>query len=420
VNIVFIPIGSAGDVYPFLGLAQVLARRGHSITVVTNPKFSALVEQQGFEFVPLGTAEDFDRISADPDMWNGFRAFKLIARWAMLNTMRPIYEEIESRYKPGETVVVSQVTAFGARLAQEKLGVPLACLHLQPSVFRSFYETPTLPPMLSGNGVPRWLKRAQFFLADKLVVDPLVLPELNAFRRELQLPPVSRPMKDWWYSPQRNIALFPEWFAPRQPDWPENTVLTGFPNWDPYQDEPLSSDTQKFLSSGSPPIVWTPGSAVQHAREFFVTAVETCLQLGRRGMLLTRHPDQLPPVLPTGVQHFDYVPLRTLMPLAAALVHHGGIGTTSQALAAGRPQLIMPMAHDQPDNAARVTRLGVGAAVPVKRFTGPVVSEVLGRLLKDSSVARACVDVFEKMQHQTPLDQAAGEVEALFGSDTAQ
>ena len=418
-NIVLIPIGSAGDVYPFLGLGEVLARRGHPITVITNPKFAHLVEQLGFEFVPLGTAEDFDRISADPELWNGIRAFKFIARWAMLNTMRPIYEELQQRYTPGETVVVSQVTGFGARIAHEKLGIPLACLHLQPAVFRSLYKTPTLPPMLSGDGVPRWLKRAQFFLGDKLVVDPIVNAETNAFRRELGLQPISRPLKEWWYSPQRNIALFPEWFAPTQPDWPDHTVHTGFPNWDPNNDAELSPEVQTFLAAGSPPIAWTPGSAVHHASDFFVTAVEACQQLGRRGMLLTRHTDQLPKTLPADVRHFDYVPLRTLMPRVAALVHHGGIGTTSQALVAGRPQLIMPMAHDQPDNAARLTRLGVGASVRPKHFTGPVVAKVLDRLLTDPSVERACADVAARLQDAQPLERAADEVESLAGSDVA-
>lgn len=411
------PIGSAGDVYPFLGLANALARRGHDVTVITNPKFGPLIEQFPVDFVPLGSAEDFDRISADPDLWNGFRAFKHIARWAILHTMRPIYDELERLYKPGETAVIAQVTAFGARIAHEKLGIPHACLHLQPSVFRSLHETPTLPPMLSGDGVPKWLKRFQFLMADKLVVDPVLLAETNAFRRELGLSPISRPLKEWWYSPQSNIAMFPDWFASVQPDWPSNTVLTGFPNWDPNNAAPLSDDVEAFLAEGDAPIVWTPGSAVQHASHFFTAAVEACQQLGRRGVLLTRHTDQLPDGLPPEVRHFDYVPLKTLLPHAAALVHHGGIGTTSQALAAGCPQLIMPMAHDQPDNAARLKRLGVGDAVVPKRFKGPAVAAKLERLLTDPAVAAACASVASRCQGGDPLEAAADEAEALSGRD---
>ncbi len=416
-NIILIPIGSAGDVFPYTGLGDELARRGHHITMVTNPKFAALAEQHDFDLVPLGTAEEFEEISSQPELWNGLRAFKFIARWAMLNTMRPIYEAIRDRYEPGRTVVVAQVTGFGARIAHEKLGVPLASLHLQPSVFRSLYETPTLPPMLSGDGVPRWLKRAQFFMADKLVVDPLVVRETNAFRRELGLPPITRPLKSWWYSPQSNIGLFPDWFAAPQPDWPAGSELTSFPLWDPNRDEPLADDVQAFLDAGTPPVVWTPGSPVQHAHDFFRAAVEACEKLNRRAIFLTRYPDQLPESLPENIAHFDYVSFRTLLPHAAALVHHGGIGTTSQALAAGRPQIIMPMAHDQPDNAARVEKLGVGAGISPKRFTGANVAKVLGELLDSPQVAAACQQAAASCAGARPLVAAADIVESLFGTD---
>ncbi len=415
-RVILIPVGSAGDVYPFTGLGEVLAQRGHHITILTNPKFADVVERRGFDFVPLGTAEEFDRLAANPDLWDGAQAFKLIARWAIVGTMEPIYEALAQLHVPGETIVAAQVTAFGARVASEKLGFPLVSVHLQPSVFRSVYETPHLPPMLSGPRTPRWLKRLQYYLADKLVVDPMMVRELNDFRRRLGLESITRPLAGWWYARHLNLGLFPEWFAPPQPDWPANTTLTGFPLWDPDNDAALAEPVAQFLERGSPPIVWTPGSAVQHAREFFEAAIEACERLDRRGILLTRHTEQLPENLPDRVAHFDYVPLRTLMPLAAALVHHGGVGTMSQGLAAGRPQLIMPMAHDQPDNAARVTRLGVGASVAPKRFTGSRVAEVLDDLLNDREVAAACARVSARIDDVDALRLAADAVESLQGA----
>src|SRR5205085_2067897 len=93
------------------------------------------------------------------------------------------------------------------------------------------------------------------------------------------------------------------------------------------------------------------------------------------------HAAHVPASLPATVRHFAYVPFSQVFPRAAAVVHHGGIGTTAQALAAGIPQVIMPMGYDQPDNAERLVRLGVGAPLPPRRFTGARLAALLGKLL---------------------------------------
>jgi UDP:flavonoid glycosyltransferase YjiC (YdhE family) len=99
---------------------------------------------------------------------------------------------------------------------------------------------------------------------------------------------------------------------------------------------------------------------MMHGARMFRAAIEACRLLGERGLLLTRFAQQLPAPLPAFVHHCDYAPFRKLFPRCGAVVHHGGVGTTAQALAAGIPQLILPMAWDQPDNARRVKRLGAG------------------------------------------------------------
>src|SRR5262249_6681351 len=164
----------------------------------------------------------------------------------------------------------------------------------------------------------------------------------------------------WWHSPDGVLCLFPGWFGPRQPDWPANVWLTQFPLWDEdsiYKPQP---EVEAFLRAGEATIVFTPGSSNAQAVTFFQAAVEACRSLGRRGMLLSRFPEQVPPDLPEGVRYFAYAPLSRVRSRAAALVHPGGMGTTAQVLRAGIPQLLMPLAYDQPDNAARLKRLGVG------------------------------------------------------------
>src|SRR5262249_33834850 len=144
---------------------------------------------------------------------------------------------------------------------------------------------------------------------------------------------------------------------------------------------PVERDVARFLTDGEPPVVFTPGTGNRHARDFFAAAADACVRLGRRGLFLTRFAEQLPAQLPDGVRHFAWVPLSKLLPHASALVHHGGIGTSAAALAAGIPQVVMPFSHDQPDNAARLERLGVARPLPVRRFRGPALAAELGQLL---------------------------------------
>ena len=271
-HILLVPLGSAGDVHPFVAVGAALRQRGHLVTVITSPVFERLVRHIGLEFVPVGTAEEFDALLQDPHLWEFRRGFEVVAK-AVLTATPQIYQIISERYVAGETIVAAAGLAFGARIAQERLGVPLATIQLQPAAFQSVYQSPVLHPWLSRiDLLPRPLKRGvlrfAYFLADRIVG-----PETNRFRAALGLPPARRFLGDWWNSPRRVIGLFPEWFGPPQPDWPSQTRLTGFPLYDETGVEPVSSDLARFLSDaegqGDRPIVFTPGSAMRHGRRFF-------------------------------------------------------------------------------------------------------------------------------------------------------
>lgn len=417
-NVLLLPIGSAGDVHPFVGLGQALKARGHDVTLCTNAHFGPLSSRAGLSFVELFGEEEFRAALANPDLWRPIKGFRFVAQ-AILRLMRPTYELIQARTIPGETVVVAGALAFGARMAQDRLGIPTVTVHLQPAVFRSEYQGAVLAGFSLAGAMPRWAKRTIYRAMDALLIDRLLLPGTNAFREELGLPPVRRVFHDWWNSPQRVLALFPNWYAPPQPDWPPQTRLTGFPLYDESDVAEVPAALAEFLAEGKPPIVFTPGSAMRHGRDFFEASVDACRRLGHRGLLLTRFPEQIPADLPVGVRHLDYVPFSQVLPTAAALVHHGGIGTTAQALAAGIPQLIMPLAHDQFDNAARVGRLGVGRSLARKAYSGPAVAEILGSLLGSEDVAGRCRDIAARFEGPDPLGEACRWIEELAGRSPA-
>ena len=231
-------------------------------------------------------------------------------------------------------------------------------------------------------------------------------------RGELGLPPVGRPFRGWIHSPQRVIGLFPDWFARRQPDWPEPLRLTGFALYDESDQAGLPRALCRFLDEGSPPIVFTPGSANQSAGRFFRAAVDATRQLGRRALLLTRYSEHLP-ALPPAVHHEPFVPLSRVLPRCAALVSHAGIGTVAQGLAAGVPQLTMPMGFDQPDNATRVQRLGIGTWLAPERFDGPRVAAALQDLLEDPRTAANCAHWSGRIRADEAVERTCDLLEQL-------
>jgi len=416
-HVLLTAIGSHGDVHPILGLGVRLRRRGHQVTILAIEVFADLVRQSGLEMISILPTAEFERMNSDPNLWRPFRGPLKILRQCSAQLVRPVYETIAAHYVPGETVVGAHSLDFSSRLAQEKLGVPLASIHLAPFVFPSVEAMPVALRSMRSLPGPRWLKRFAYWSADRFLLDPILDESVGALRRELGLPRVQRYVQRWNFSPQRVIGLFPDWFGPMQTDWPPQTVLTGFPLWDESELGSGSDELNEFLAGGDPPIVFTPGSAMKFGEPFFAAAVVACQRLGRRAVLLTRHRESLPRDLPDGIRHFDFEPLSRLLPRAAAMVHHGGIGTTAQALAAGLPQVIMPMAFDQPDNAVRLKRLGVAEAIRPERFRADRLAAALERLLTSDAVAANCRRWAERCDGDQAIDRACDELEKLAGTD---
>jgi rhamnosyltransferase subunit B len=406
------PVGSSGDVHPFIGVGRVLRARGHDVTMLTAEPFRAVSESAGLAFVGTHSQQDFDRLTKNPDLWHPRRGMALVFR-SVASVLRADYAHISGAYQAGRTVLVGHALSFATRVFEEVHRAPAATLHLAPSIFRSDYQQPASIPGADFSWLPRWLKRVLWWMIDRTFIDPTIVPELNQWRQELGLPPVSRVLKDWLHSPRRVIGLFPEWFAAIQPDWPPQLRLTGFPLYDEPNEHALRPELRAFLDSGSPPIVFTPGSANRLAAPFFAAALDATRRLGRRALFLTRYPEQLPPDLGSDAWHEPYVPLSDVLPRCAAIVHHAGVGTCAQGLAAGMPQLTMPMGFDQPDNTARLGRLGVGRWVRPEQFTGERVAVALAALLGDARVTVRCSHWAQEIRRSDPLAETCDLLEAL-------
>jgi rhamnosyltransferase subunit B len=405
-TILLCTIGSAGDVNPFIGIGQELKKRGFRVVLITSLYFETQARSVGLEFFGLGSAEDYQSIIQDPDLWSPDKGFKVFAERVVFPIMEPAYEIIAG-FDPSRTTLIAQGQFFAAHIAHEKLGIPFITIHLQPAAFRSVYEFPLLPVSL-----PPFVIRGLFTLIDALLLDKLFAPNINRFRQSLRLPAIKKIFGGWMHSPQKNIGLFPEWFAQPQRDWPPQTQLTSFVFYDKQDgNEELPTELETFLNAGSAPIIFTAGTAMKHADQFFLDCIEACQLLGQRGVLLTGHPEQLPSELPQGIQHFAYLPFSKVLPRALALVHHGGIGTTAQAIAAGIPQVIRPMAHDQPDTAARVEKLGIGATLTPKQFNAASLAEKINTLVTSQAVLDRCKFYADKIHPDQSLDETCTIIE---------
>jgi UDP:flavonoid glycosyltransferase YjiC (YdhE family) len=381
------------------------------VLFATNPYFEAAVRDAGLAFTGVGSAEKYRHRMNDPTLWQFGKGFQVLFS-DMIENMRPLYDTIRARSVPDRTVVVSPTSGLGARLANEKLGVPLVNVQLQPIAFRSLHEQPglALPARLRSLLPP--LRRAWLRVLDRRLLDPQVGPALNALRAELGLPPVARIFNGWAFSPDLIVGLFPDWFAPPPRDWPAQLRLTGFPLTDAGDESALSSELTRFLGDGAPPIVFTFGTAMQFAGTFFATSLEVCRRLKARAVLVTRFRDQLPTTLPDGVLHVEYAPFSALLPRAAAIVHHGGIGTLAQAMRAGIPQLITPMNFDQPDNAIRVVRLGVADRIGLRKYEPTVAAKKLARLLASPDVGAQCRAMAQRLTHTDAISATCRLIES--------
>ncbi len=408
------PLGSAGDVHPFVGLAIELKRRGHDVTLATNGYFASLANRFQLDFIEIGSEATFRSGIENPNLWHPFRAFGFLYRNMIEPTIRPQYEVVTKESSKRKTVVLSNCFGFGALNAQDKDGVTLISVHLQPVMLWS----KTKPPKFPGVVGPNWFQQFSYNMAQRLVIDPIVLPSLNAIRSDLGLKPVKHVMQ-WWHSKTQILCLFPDWFCPPQRDWPSPFYQVDFPLWDERDSDQnsFSADTQKvlepFLADGPPPIAFTPGSANLFGHKFFETAAIACERINRRAIFLTRFPEQVPNSLPKSIIHIPFAPLSLLLPRCAAFVHHGGIGSAAQAMSAGIPQLIRPQAHDQFDNAKRIVELGIGLCLKMNQFTPKSLSLALSQMLDSTTMESRCKAVAAKIDRSRGLKQAIDIVEML-------
>ncbi len=413
-RIVVTTIGSLGDLHPKIAIALELRKRGHDVVFATHKEYQGKIEALGFEFhrmrpdnTALGDPQEMARMM---DLKTGTEY--VIRNWVCAN-LHETYTDLMNSAKDADFIIASEGVVV-ARLVAEKLGIPWAFAVLQPASFFSVYDPSVIPvfPFLAKlRGLGSIVNRGIIQLS-KVIAKSWAEP-IHQFRRELELPPlVGNPFIDDKYSPYLVLAMFSSAFAKPQPDWAANTVITGFAFYDGSEGEAeLTPELKQFLDAGEPPIVFTLGSAaVMTPGSFYQESIEAAKRLNLRAVLLIGN-NSPPKNLSEGIIAASYTPYSQIFPHACAIVHQGGIGTTAQTLRAGRPTLVMPYSQDQPDNAARVERLGTSRTIPRKRYLAPQVTRELRQLLENPNYATKAAKIGRIVQAENGVGVACDAIE---------
>jgi len=405
-RILLATLGSLGDLHPYMAVGKALVARGQPVRLATSIDYRARVEAAGLEFAPLAPsiAELGDREHLARRFFDPLHGPRRLIDAMVMAPLRRAYADLRAAAE-GVALAVSHPLTPALPLVAESRGIPWLSSVLAPYSLFSKTDPSVIPSLEWLQRLPR-LGGWPYALALDFVRAMVRLWErpLHTLRAELGFPSVKRTFYEQ-FSPRGTLALFDPVLSSPQPDWPARTLLCGAALHDapdPQETEDAtgaaSEALERFLAEGEPPVVFALGSsAVWLARGYWKHAIAACETLGIRGLLLTGTP--LAQQLPATVAAFNYLPYSRVFPRASAIVHQAGIGTLSFALRSGRPQLLTPAGFDQPDNAARAARLGVGRVLPFRRAhsTTRIVRE-LRALLDNPAHARAAAETAEKLR----------------------
>lgn len=374
--------GSYGDLFPYLAMAVRLRERGHVPVLAASAFYRDLIVGAGVGFHPVPPDVDPSDAALMARVMDPARGSEVIVRELLAPRVEEAFESLRDAVRGADLLVTHPVT-FAGPLVARATGMRWLSGVLAPTSFFSAYDLPILPPVPSLVRLLRSsVRTARVFLRLARRITRRWTAPVRAFSRALGLPEAGDPLYEGQFSPCGTLALFSPIVGPPQPDWPARTHATGFVFHDEAQ--ALDPALQQFLDAGDPPIVFTLGTSAAGAPgRFYEESVRAAERLDRRAVLLVGAFPHAPSPVGSSAAVFatPYAPHAPLFRQAAAIVHHGGVGTLAQGLRAGRPMLVVPHAHDQFDNAARAERLGVGRVLDAGRYRADRAAARLGRLL---------------------------------------
>jgi UDP:flavonoid glycosyltransferase YjiC (YdhE family) len=420
-RIVLSNIGTLGDSNPLIAIALELKRRGHTPVMALPAVYESRIRPLGLEFHAVRPDIDPNNTILVEMIYDIKNGTERGLRDFLFPSLRQTYDDLlDAATKPAraDLLLLGELNYAGPIVA-EVTGIPWASYVLAPLSFFSAFDPPVLPPyprlaradrFVPGFG--RVIKRVARFVSRKW-------PEpIYQLRSELGLPRGANPLFDAKHSPSLVLALFSRVLGVEQKDWPANTLITGFCYYDADAgNQALPPNLEKFISAGEPPVVFTLGSAaVLAAGNFYEVSARAAIKLGIRAVLLIGSDprNQLKTKMPESICVAEYAPYSGLFNSASMVVHQGGVGTTAQCLRAGKPMLIMPFSHDQPDNARRMLRLKVGRIIARSNYTPFRIARRIQKMLAMPLLAKRAESVGRQLAKEDGVRTACDALEELY------
>ncbi len=417
-KIVITSLGSHGDINPYMAIGKELHKRGHIVVITTSPYYESYIKDHGLEFSPLRpdiqpTNEELYKRVTDP-----IRGSEYIIRELVMPHIKDSYNDISAAAN-GADLIISHVLSHAVPIYAEKHKIKWISTVLSPLVFCSAYETPAFPPIPWTSKLrvfgPRF--NSMFLTLLKKISYGWSKP-VRQLRKGLGLGPGRDPLWEGQHSPTRVLALFSNEFGKCLPDWPPQTITCGFPFFDPPS-QTSSENLEEFMITGESPVVFTLGSsAVKAAGNFYETALEVSKELNIKALFIAGDRQLSTEGFPN-LKFVSWAEHASVFSRARAIVHSGGVGTTAQALRSGKPQLVIPFANDQFDNADRIERIGTGHSLAKYKVKKTTFSNALQNLFGSSSIEEKAKEVGLNIRQENGSKRAADEIEKVLTSSSS-
>jgi len=392
--LIFEAYGTDGDILPFIRIGKQLAMYGHKVAVATHSYYEEKVKGANLDFIAVDTPSEYAQfINENAAISQNPRGHITFVKRNLLPRVLPTYAKIKEYYIPNQTVILGRVPGFISTLVAEKLNLPRISLFIAPTFVMQ----------------EEFVRVFFNFFKD----------EICSIRREMGLP-AEYDWEKWWKTAQRYVGLWPKWFGTDNQGSGINVEKVGFVV-DTNKTGYLPDEVIKLISEDEKPVLINSSSSSLFINsDYFEATIKACELLGQKAIITGRHREFLPERLPEGIHFFNHLEYGTLMPKVKAVIHHGGAGTSAQALAAGLPQLVLAGGVDRPDNAMSLKALGVGEYLLPPQWNYKQVMEAFQRVITSPSIKKKCLEIAERMEKEDPIGAIRNMVEPLLKNNTVE
>jgi rhamnosyltransferase subunit B len=410
-KIVISTFGSLGDIHPYLALGLELKKRGHEVTVATSDAHEIKILKTGLAYHRLRPSISFmgDLAKRAMDLEKGP---EVVIKELMYPYIEQSYQDLFAITSKAD-LLINHSISFAGPIVAEKLNIPWVSCALSPIAYWSYLDpcVISVSPMLVNLPNKGRFINSLFINLAKAIVGNWSKPVYN-LRARLGLPKGRDPIFYQPHSPYLSLSLFSANFATKQSDWPKNNLITGFCFFD--EPEMVNNELLEFLNEGDSPILFTLGSAaVAAAGDFYDLCSDVVNDMGKRAILLVGE-NALSSQRSSALFITDYLPFSQIFPKASIIVNQSGIGTVAQVMRAGKPMLGIPFSHDQPDNAARIRRMGMGELIYKKELTKQRMKKTLVSMLHDQKYFDHAKSIGERINNENGITLACDAIETVL------